>query len=157
MAKPFLETKHVHGLFASLKHSHLTGSSVDWLPCYRSAFSTCGALRCDLHYIAELTVAWNSVLTRRQNRRQHCFMPLLCLSEGGQGGRTSPGDEGPQPPLWEPAPSPAALPGENHGKNLIISGSTWDHWQLAVSLSQKQIVDRMLHQIAVNIISLHVK
>lgn len=42
-------------------------------------------------------------------------------------------------------------------KNPIIPGNTWNHCHVAVLLFQKQIIDRMLQQITLKIVSLHVK
>lgn len=110
-------------LCASLKHPHLTRFSVDWLPCYRSAFQpTVLCVHSPLHHQATrycLILYFYAETIRLQLFALLFF--FLCVFQGLQGGRTSPGGKACHPSFWEPTSSPAALPGENHGKTFVAS------------------------------------
>lgn len=90
-------------------HRH-TGAAVAWPPCYRSALVS-SRLRMTL-----TPFAWNRRASGDRPEPPIDTRPIFVPFQGLQAGRTGPGGEVCQPPLREPAPPPAALPGEDHGK-----------------------------------------
>lgn len=104
MAKLILSGKHVvisHCLYVSLKYPRLTRLSVDWLPCYRSAFQLsmlCVLSTTSLNWLLPET----PFLCRVWNCSSTLFVFLLSVFEGLQAGRKSPGGEGRHSSFWEP-------------------------------------------------------